>query len=270
MNIRSFAENEYGLLTDALLCHPTYLPVKTSSTNHLEQYQSLITALEENQIKCHYIPEHPHLPYQCYTRDSSVSTPWGLLISRMGFSERHEEPNLIYDFAKKNKINIWEQINVGHFEGGDLLLLNPGHVAIGTNGSRTNSIAAQKIKDLFEDKGWKARIFEYPPIYVHLDVLLGVIDKQNIFCASEILKENDIKWLYDIGFSIHQVNTSDIPNLPCNFLALGNNRILCSQNNFVTNQKLKDLDYQIIEVDVGKFIEDSGGIHCLVHALTRK
>jgi arginine deiminase len=220
-------------------------------------------------VACRMLPSNPALPFQCYTRDSCIPTPWGLLIPRMGFALRAEEPNAIEVFAREAGLPIWRRVDRGTLEGGDVELLRPGVAVVGCNGDRTKVEGALQVKKWFIEAGWDCRVVEYASGFVHFDLALGVIDARNVLCCRDALAPADIQWLSALGFAVHFVSSDDSKSMACNTISLGDGRVISCSQNVNGNALLSTLGYEVIETDMGEFVADSGGVHCVVQALRR-
>lgn len=270
-----YADSEYGRLRDALLCAP--LPASGQRTTRpyadarraFKQHERLQRALEEAGVRCHFVPTSPIAPYQAFTRDSFLCTPWGLVTTRMGFKARDAEPGLISAFAVSRGLPVYETFATGTLEGGDVQLLRPGWALVGTNGDRTTTAAAEQLSAWFLARGWTCRVVRYPPHYRHLDVALGVIDATTILHCVGVLEPSDMAWLESLGFNLHAMPADEAPRMVCNTLSLGNGRILSHAGSIMGNRELRRLGFEVLEIALDEFVAQGGGVHCLVNALSR-
>ena len=106
--------NETDKLTDVLLGSPAYLrhlATSSLSRKHLRdnpcniqsaqaQHKELVSAYEHFGVKIHWHQPTPELPMQVYSRDSSVMTPYGAIITAMSqFWRRGENYAAIRTFV---------------------------------------------------------------------------------------------------------------------------------------------------------------------------
>jgi arginine deiminase len=272
------ADSEYGMLQEVVLAPPIPFPADFDTNciaascdypRAVAQHKQLVAALTSRGVYCHILEPDPSLPYQCYTRDSAVATPWGLLVTRMGFAPRREEPARVEAFAEKLGIPIWRRVEKGTMEGGDVQLLRPGVVAIGCNGGRTTLDAANQVAAWFREMGWSARVLAYAESLIHLDQILGVIDATNCILCEGTLLDQDVEWLRHLGFTIHVVPQSSWEDLPCNVVSLGNGSIVTVDRNRVLNQKLAEKGFDVISLHLDEYVRDFGGPHCLTLPIRR-
>lgn len=271
----AFADSEYGTIREVLLCSPKLhiagaaKQVFGDPSLAIAQHGHLVSALSSLGVTCRFIEPDPALPYQCYMRDSCVVTPWGLLVTRMGFRPRWGEQEAVQSYAADTGISVWNQVTTGSLEGGDIVVLRPGLVLIGVNGVRTTFDAAEQVVGWFEEGGWTARIVEYPVGFRHLDILFGVISANALLCCTEVLPPRETGWLVDQGYLLHEVPAAECLAMACNTLNLGNNRIMTHAGNAFGNRLLEALGVHTVPVDISEFAADDGGVHCLVQALVR-
>ena len=126
-------DSEYGTLQEVLLCAPTYYdwaPSNSIVLNSLRsglsadcdaanwQHAQMVAALEQSGVTCRYLDADPALGYQTYTRDSSVMTPWGLLVCQLARPERRGEWVSVLGFAQRTKTSVRKAVTAGSLEGG--------------------------------------------------------------------------------------------------------------------------------------------------------
>lgn len=263
--------NEYEQLEAVLLSQPILsqdhpeFPTERS----LIQYARLLSELKSRGVRCFFIKSELDLPYQCYTRDSSIFTPFGVYVNNMGFCEREKETQLIKDFASDNGWPVIHEARQGTLEGGDVIVVRDGLVVIGTNRLRTSLSGATEIQNVFTQKGWKALIVNYDASLRHLDVAMGVIDKHTIVYAVGKIGEKEIDKLRIQGIKCIPLDVSETP-FACNFVNLGGGVLLTSVLCEEIRMVFKKLGCTVIEVDLSEFIMDDGGPHCLIQCIARK
>jgi N-dimethylarginine dimethylaminohydrolase len=271
----AFCDSEYGHLVDVLLC-----PVGVSHDDRVvepfqnrilarRQWNDLKHALETEGVTCHLLPIDPAQPYQTYTRDSCVVTPWGLLLTSMKLHERRGEIQVVETYAKAKDLAIWRKLDQASLEGGDVCLLRPGLAMVGYNDVRTTKAAAGRLCEWFAEKGWHSRLIRYPGSFRHLDMAFGVLDDRTAVYCRAAFSEDDVGWIRSLDFDLITIPDRERGTLACNVLSLGRSSVLCDRSNPETNAKIRDAGFRVVEVDISEFIADSGGVHCLVQSLRR-
>ncbi|MCK1652963.1 hypothetical protein IVA88_16190 [Bradyrhizobium sp. 149] len=271
-----YCDSEYGRLREALLCPPAEVSSgggdQRTIPNHSiakEQHEELVRTLVNEGIECHLMPADHGSPYQCYTRDSCVMTPWGLLQTRMGIMARQGEPRVATNYAGSLGIPLWKRITRGTLEGGDVQILRPGLVIVGYNGLRTTEDAAWQVKSWFEEKAWTCRIVRYHRSLRHIDLAIGVLSESSLVCCREMVEAKELAWLMNEGYTLHDAPAEECLRMGCNILNIGGGRVIAHALNERSNRLLHDLGLRVIEVNVSEFVADFGGIHCLVQAVRR-
>jgi arginine deiminase len=276
-------DSEYGLLQEVLLCKPTHYdwaPSNTIVLNSLRsgmtadreaasrQHAQMVAALEQSGVACRYLDADPALHYQTYTRDSSVMTPWGLLVCQMARPERRGEWASVLDFAQRTQTPVWKAVTAGSLEGGDVQVLRPGELVIGVNEVRTQMRAAEQVAGWFAEEGWATHFVHVPEHFLHLDVLFTALDARRALCAVDIIDSADLAWL-EQRFELIPVGYKEVMRMGTNAVALGDGRILSCRQHGPLNRRLTTLGYEVLEPDLEQFVIEGGAAHCLTMPLRR-
>ncbi len=132
--------NETDRLTDVLLGSPAYLMHRATSSlsrKHLRenpcniqvaqaQHKELVSAYEHFGVRIHWHEPSPELTMQVYSRDSSVMTPYGAIITAMAQWWRRGENYAAIRTYEKLGIPIYDMVTAGTFEGGDFNVIEDG------------------------------------------------------------------------------------------------------------------------------------------------
>ena len=151
-------DSEYGRLLDVLLCPPDSFRWRETSAITRATLEagpslrpggggrastpSLVAAYEDAGVRCHFLEPEPALPYQVFTRDSSTMGPHGTVVTQPAQWWRRGEYAPVIRFHQRAGIPIRDMITAGSLEGGDVMIVEPGAVLIGTGESRTQEVAA--------------------------------------------------------------------------------------------------------------------------------
>jgi len=137
--------NETDPLTDVLLGSPKYLFHRATSSlsrKHLReapcdialaqaQHAELVAAYQHHGVNIHLHEPEPELTMQVYSRDSSVMTPYGAIITAMANWWRRGENYAAIKTYQRLGIPIYDMVTAGTFEGGDFNVIEEGCVLIG-------------------------------------------------------------------------------------------------------------------------------------------
>jgi len=278
-------DSEYGRLLDVMVCRPEnfrWLPTSaitraTLDAGHtldaalaLSQHGALVAAYEEAGVRCHYMDPDPALPYQVFTRDSSSMGPNGTVITQPAQWWRRGEYAPAIRFYQGAGIPIRGMVTAGSLEGGDVMIVEPGSVLIGSGETRTQEVAAEQVAAWFAEDGWEARVQPFPERYVHIDVLVAVLAEKLAAVCSDVLPAAAVDWLRAKGFDLIEVSAEQAFTLGVNAISLGDERVISGAGAQELNAALRARGIEVIELDLSMFTLGGGGPHCLSQALRRE
>jgi N-dimethylarginine dimethylaminohydrolase len=277
-------DSEYARLTQVMISAPRYLeivPCNSVSIRSREeglsctprlaaaQHESLVAALEDEGVRCHFVPPHSRLPDLSFTRDCTLMTPWGLLGLGPGVAHRAAEVEHILSAARSWGVPTIGSISEGKLEGGDVCLLRPGTIVIGYSGERTDRTGAEALARIFEERGWRAIFTGFDPQFLHLDTQITMIDRDLAVACVEVLDSAFLLELQELGIRILPASYEEVQKLGANLLSLGGRRVVSPADNVRVNRRLEQLGYHVHAIDVDQFTRCGGGIHCLTMPLAR-
>jgi len=276
--------NETDALTDVLLAAPQHLrhlATSSLSRKHLReapanlevakaQHRELTAAYAHFGVRIHSPPLEPELPMQVYTRDSSVMTPYGAIITAMANWWRRGENYAALRNYERLGIPIYDMVTAGTFEGGDFNVIEPGCVLIGCGGARTQEEGARQVQAWFEKEGWETRLAFIDEYYVHIDLMVVPIAPKLTAVCRACTEPGIVKWLEAKGHEIVDVPFEHTINLGCNFMSLGGDRVIVPKISTVLSAALRARGFEVAEVDMSEISKTGGGIHCMAQALRRE
>jgi N-dimethylarginine dimethylaminohydrolase len=276
--------NETDKLTDVLLGSPAYLrhlATSSLSRKHLRenpsniqtaqaQHKELVSAYEHFGVKVHWHEPTPELPMQVYSRDSAVMTPYGMIITAMSQPWRRGENYAAIRTFEKLGLPIYDMVTAGTFEGGDFNVIEEGVVLIGCGGARTNEDGARQVQEWFDKEGWETRLAFIDEYYVHIDLMVVPIAEKLTAVCLDCTDPAIVTWLKDKGHEIVNVPFQDTMALGCNFMSLGNSKIIAPTASKTLIEQLKARGFEVAAVDTAEISKTGGGIHCMAQALRRE
>jgi N-dimethylarginine dimethylaminohydrolase len=278
-------DSEHGRLLDVLLCRPDnfhWLPTSAISRATLDaghrydaelagsQHAALVAAYEDGGVRCHFLEPDRALPYQVFTRDSSAMGPNGTVITQLSQWWRRGEYAPAIRFHEEAGIPIRAMVTAGSLEGGDVMIVEPGSVLIGSGETRTQEVAAEQLAGWFREDGWEARVQPFPERYVHIDVLVAVLAEKLAAVCAEVLPAAAVEWLRAKGFDLIEVSAEQAFSLGVNGISLGGERVISATGADQLNAALRARGLTVIELDLSMFTLGGGGAHCLGQALRRE
>ena len=84
-------------------------------------------------------------------------------------------------------------------EGGDVHLIKPGVAAISVSGNRTSLAGAEQAKTWFEAKGWECRLIPIAEHFLHLDLLMSMVNDRLALVCTDVLEDDVIDQLRGHG-----------------------------------------------------------------------
>lgn len=276
-------DSETGRLREVLLCRPdhyTWLPYNTVAQRTLaegqrfdmqqlqSEFREFEDALTGADVRCHYLELDPALPYQVYTRDSSLMTPWGPLILQLMRPQRRGEVRSVVEFYE-GKAKRFGWLTAGSIEGGDIHIIRPGLLLVGHSGERTSEEGAQQLAGIFSAKGWEVRLQPFNEHFLHLDVLFCMAAPGLAVACVDVLDDDFQGWLKAKGIELIPVSYRDTMQLGCNLLALGGDRVISPRQNRDLNQRLRAHGLQVYDPELALFTRGGGGAHCMSMPLAR-
>ena len=276
--------NETDRLTDVLLGDPAYLrhmATSSLSRKHLRenpcniqeaqaQHKELKAAYESFGVKVHTVPPEAELPMQVYTRDSSVMTPYGAVITAMSQPWRRGENYAAIRHYESLGIPIYDMVTAGTFEGGDFNVIEEGVLLVGCGGARSNEDGSRQVAKWFEDEGWEVRLAFIDEYYVHIDLMVVPIAEKLTAVCLACTEPAIVDWLKAKGHEIIDVPFQDTMALGCNFMSLGADRVIAPKASQTLIGQLKARGFDVAVVDTAEISKTGGGIHCMAQALKRE
>jgi len=276
--------NETDPLTDVMLCPPRFLKhLATSSLSrkHLRegpcdiqmaqaQHADLVAAYENYGVRVQMQPPEPELQMQVYTRDASVMTPYGAIITAMSQWWRRGENYAAVRYYQDLGIPIYDMVTAGTFEGGDFNVIEEDCLLLGCGGARTQEVAARQIAGWFEAEGWEVRIAFFDEYYVHIDLMVVPIAEKLTAVCLACTEPSIVEWLKAKGHDIIDVPFQDTMALGCNMMSLGNDRIIAPASSTTLIAQLKARGFDVTAVETSEISKTGGGIHCMAQALRRQ
>ena len=278
------ADSDYGVLRDVLLGPvDNYQWLKTSSVSKKSirrgyefdnavaraQHAEMVDAYQSAGVNVHFLEADPNLPYQVFARDSSVMTPYGAFITNMSQWWRRGEYGPVLDFCFENNLPVYDKVTAGAYEGGDFMLVKPGHLLLGYSGERSQEQSALQIKRWFEQEGWDVCLYEFDPYFVHADCTIGMLTDNLAAACTDVVTPEVQAWLAGLGIEILEVPFTYVSNLGINVVSLGDDRVLMPKQSDFLADRCRGLGLTVYDPDVSAITMVGGGIHCMCQPLKR-
>lgn len=210
-----------------------------------------------------------------YAHDASLATDFGMVIMRMGKTNRIAEGRRHRELYDTSGIPILGTIvEPGATEAGDIVWLDSKTLLIG-KGYRTDAPGIQQMRDLLAPKCVEVLSASLPygrgpSACLHLMSLISLLDDHTALVDLPWLAVETVELLRERGFKFIEIDSSERDTLACNVLALGRNRLLAIEENHKTNARLRNAGFDVRTFPGSELcINGSGGPTCLTRPLLR-
>jgi N-dimethylarginine dimethylaminohydrolase len=241
-----------------------------------EQHDQLCRQLESAGAEVIHLPASPELSLDAvYTHDPSLATDRGLIGLNPGKPNRIVEAKRHLEFCRSLGIPSAGQVHApGKTEAGDMVWLDSTTLLIG-QGYRTNAAGIYQMRALLQPYG--AEVISAPLPYgpgpsacLHLMSLMSLLDDQTALVDLPWLAVETVELLKSRGYGLLEIDYSERESLACNIVSLGNKRLLALEENHKTNQKLRQLGFEVRTFPGSELcVNGGGGPTCLTRPLLR-
>lgn len=211
-----------------------------------------------------------------YVRDASVVCDRGVILCNMGKRARAAEPA---EHERAFRALGWPaivgRINApGRLEGGDVLWLDTGIIAVG-HGYRTNAEGIRQLRALLADS--IDELIEVPLPHwrgaqdvLHLMSLISPVDRRMAVVYPPLLPVPFRERLVELAFTLIEVPDDEFDTMGTNVLALAPSRVLMLAGNPRTRAALERAGAEVTEYEGLEIsIKGAGGPTCLTRPLAR-
>lgn len=234
------------------------------------QYAEVLNCFQDANVTVHTTPADEHLPLQIWARDGSFMTPWGMIVGQMAQWWRRGEYGPVIDFCEQNSLPIYEKVTAGCYEGGDFMLIKPGHALLGYSGERSQEQGALQVQQWLKKEGWDVKLMPIDQHYVHADVLCAMLTDNLAAVCMDVVEPDVLDWLRNLGIELIDVPFKYISSLGINVVSFGNDRVLMPKQSEYLADKCRALGLKVYSPDVSEITVVGGGIHCMCQPLRRE
>lgn len=276
--------SETGLLTHVLLSAPAHLAMipcnsvtvenlskglLTCPVDAVRQHRAFAVALEQAGVRCSFVTPREGMPDLCFTRDSVLMSPWGLIQLRPSVPHRSVEASHVTAAVRALGVPLYDRIDEGTVEGGDICLLREGLVVIGYSNDRTDQAGAEALGSLFAEGGWDVVYTRFDTQYLHLDTIMTMVADDCVVAYPDALEPDFLKRLRSLGIEVIAATGDEVRSLSANLLSLGGGRVVSARGSERLTALLEKRGIEVIEVAIDQFTRCGGGPHCLTMPLAR-
>jgi dimethylargininase len=222
---------------------------KPSFEKALEQHNAYCNALSSCGLNVIVLEADERFPDGCFVEDTAVVTKDVAIISRPGDPSRIDEVEKISEELSKHK-KTERIVAPGFLDGGDIMRVE-NHFYIGIT-KRTNVEGAKQLESILSKYGYTVSQVPVENI-LHLKTGIAYLGNGNFI---------GIKPLADIikPSSIIILNPEEAYSANC---LRANGKLLIPKGFPKAKQRIVELGYDLIEVEMSEFRKMDGGLTCL-------
>jgi N-dimethylarginine dimethylaminohydrolase len=242
----------------------------------IEQYDRFVEILRDAGAEISFLePDRQTGLDSIYVRDASIVSPAGMIIGRMGKTLRASEPAAQEREFRRLGLPVAGTIHEpGQLEGGDLVWLDAGTVAVG-EGYRSNAEGIRQLRALLGQSidviavplpHWRG-----PGDVLHLMSLISPIDRDLAVVYSPLMAVPFRTRLLERGYSLIEVPDEEFESMGTNVLALAPRRCLMLSGNPRTRAALEHAGAEVVEYEGSEIsVKGAGGPTCLTRPVRRE
>ncbi len=263
------------IIKKVLMCQPKYFATldysinpwmqqnKINTQEALKQWNELVKTYKDLGIKVETITPQKDSPDMVFATDQGLVKNKKVLLGRFRFKERKKESAHYKQWFEENNFEIYELPKDLFLEGNGEVYFWNELIFMGT-GYRSSSNSAKFLEEFFNHK--IITLQSINPAFFHLDVGFFPLDSTTIFFYPDAYSQETQYTLKKTIPNLIPFTKQEAYNLAGNSIVTGGHVIM--QKNIPTfKNKLKNLGYTPIEVDLSEFKKSGGGIHCLTNIL---
>lgn len=216
----------------------------------LGQHASYCNALKKCGLNVTILEADETYPDGCFVEDTAIVTEKMAIITKPGNPTRRGEEKKISEILLKLKKKL-EHIELpGNVDGGDIMRVGD-HFYIGMS-KRTNQEGAKQLAEIFSKYGYSASEIPVESV-LHLKTGITYLGDNNFISIDAFSKDFE---------SSNVIKLDQDENYSANCLLI-NNYLLIPKGFPKSKQKILELAYNIIEIEMSEFRKMDGGLTCL-------
>ena len=138
-------------------------------------------------------------------------------------------------------------VSAGNFEGGDFNIISRAWRLVGYTDHRSRAGRRRAGRGWFEAEGWEIKYAPIDSFYVHIDLMVCMLNEH---CAAVCLETTDdeiVDWLKSKKIEIIPAGFKETMALGCNVVALGNDKVLSTEGAGDLNAKMRAAGFEVYD-----------------------
>jgi N-dimethylarginine dimethylaminohydrolase len=266
---------KHKLIKRVLLCKPLYFdtldyvinpwmtPGKIDKKTALREWNKLVHIYKDLGITVELINQEKGNPDMVFATDQGIVKGKKVLLSRFWCDERKQETLHYEEWFKKNGFKITYLPENVYFEGNGDAFFWENKLLIGI-GYRADKNTCKAVSKLLDCEVITIEIVD--PAFYHLDVGFFPLNSDTAFYYPPAFSKKSRGVLQNLVPNLIEFSKDEAYGFCANSVVT-DHHVIMQKGNVTFKNKLKNLGYESIEIDVGEFMKSGGGIHCMTNIL---
>lgn len=262
------------MLKKVLLCRPLFynvsysinpwmIPGSTNLKKAQEQWERLVEVYLGLDVDVSVIDQQKDLPDMVFATDQAIVYGKTALLSNFRYKERRDENIPYSDWFKRNKYNVKIAKGDIFFEGaGECLFFRD--ILFAGHGFRSNKKAASYIQETLGIEVIPLKLIN--PNFYHLDTALFPLNNTTAFFYPEAFDASSLELLKKVVPHLIPLSTKEANSFAANSVVT-DHHVVMPGNIPTFKDKVENLGYKAVEVDMSEYIKSGGAAHCLTSVL---
>lgn len=262
------------LLKKVLLCRPLFynvsysinpwmIPGSVDLNKAQDQWERLVEVYQGLDVEVSVIDQKQNLPDMVFATDQAIVYNKIALLSNFRYKERRGENVPYSDWFKRNNYSVKNAAKDIFFEGtGECLFFRD--ILFAGHGFRSSKKAAKYIQDELQIEVISLKLTN--PNFYHLDTALFPLNDTTAFFYPEAFDQPSLETLKKVVTNLIPFSKTEAHSFAANSVVT-DHHVVMPTNIPTFKDKVKNLGYKAVEVDMSEYIKSGGAAHCLTSVL---
>ena len=252
---------------DDLAQHPEAGP--SSKERLVEQHGRFRKLLMDHGVSLLSPETHKDALFQVFARDPCFAIGETLFVGGLRDPWRHPETTGLRDICTRFERVIDLSGERATIEGGDIMVLDSGRRALVGMNKHTNEGGVRNLSDALVGSG--IEVVRVPHEAIHLDCCLTPLPNGEALYAPGKLPESSVSGLAKYFGRLTALDTEEVSvRLAANVFWLDERRVVSGVETKKTNTLLREMGYEVIELDFSDLVNNWGSFRCTVCPIERE
>jgi N-dimethylarginine dimethylaminohydrolase len=182
---------------------------------------------------------------------------------QMRYPSRQREVAAHIEWCEANGIRVVKRRVHGLFEGGGDAIWHPGRRMIwGGYGIRTSKVVYDEISDIFDAPVILLELATEQ--FYHLSTCFCPVDEHTVLVYPPAITPPGMGLIRDVFERVVEADAYEATTmLACNAAAFGGKHVVIQGGAVRTNWALRDLGFEVVEVETSEFLKSGGSAGCI-------